>query len=131
MAKHTRSRLAPACVVAAVLLLAAAVAASEGEYVEIEGELYYAYGSNNEGGLPIHVTACSGASEGHYADGIDYSGDWIELAIDLPEAICYAASIRFQGPVGAEHALRLTMLDTGNGGPDLSAEFSFVGAGVG
>lgn len=115
-------------------LLPASVAVAEQAPIETvtlyaEGETYVA--SHNLGGYDIHIGYCDSAS-GHYvADGLDVAGEWIELALTLPESVCCAASLAVQGYSGQLNGLRLSFTPAAGGAVAASADFSFTGIGIG
>ncbi len=63
--------------------------------VTIEAEGYTS--SNNGGGAGITKPFCSGASGTYAVEGVDSTGDWIEIPFHLPEATCFRDSLRGEG----------------------------------
>ena len=61
----------------------------------VEAEDYVS--SHNEGGEPITVTSCGGASGGYAVEGYDSTGDWIELRVTLAVAGTYEDILRSAG----------------------------------
>jgi hypothetical protein len=110
------------------LSLAASAAATARDCVEIEGESFI--DSWNQGGLPIRVSTCFNASGGHVADGLDVSGDWVELEVTLPWTRCYGDWIGFQGTLGQTSTVRMTVFESGQHEPLLTSDFIFTGEGV-
>jgi hypothetical protein len=96
--------------------------------VEVEGESFH--NSWNQGGLPIRVSTCFNASAGHVADGLDVSGEWIDLEITLPWTRCYEDWIGFQGDLGQTSSVRMIVYDSGQHEPLLTSDFIFNGEGV-
>ncbi len=94
---------------AVLLLLLVGSAASAGVTVQAEGEEYV--DSYNLGGLEITKSFCSGASEYHAADGLDRTGEWIEVEIAVPLTGYYQPLLGYQTAYEDSASVRLTVLD--------------------
>ena len=94
---------------AALLLLLVASAASAGVTVQAECEQYV--DEYNIGGLTIGKAFCSGASEYYAADGIDVTGEWIEVDIAVPLTGYYQPLLGYQVEFEDSAAVRLTVVD--------------------
>jgi hypothetical protein len=68
------------------------------ETLRLEAEDYIA--SHNISGGDIYIRGCSAASEGYAVDGLDREGEWIQLALELPEGFCFVDSVRSAGSLG-------------------------------
>jgi len=102
---HVRSTITRA-----VLLLVLVVpAASAGVTVQAEGEQFV--DSYNIGGIEISKAFCSGASEWYAADGLDVTGEWIELDIAVPITGYYQPRLGYQVEYEDSAAVRLTVID--------------------
>jgi hypothetical protein len=99
------------------------------QVITVEGETFVA--SHNLGGYSIQVGYCDSASGDHVADGLDLTGEWIELAVALPASDCYTARLAVQGWPQQVNTLRLSFIPAAGGAPRASADFGFTGIGVG
>lgn len=97
-----------AAITGAVLLLAF-TAATAGVTVQAECEEFT--DSYNIGGEAIIKSFCSGASEYYATDGLDISGEWIEVAVAVPITGYYQPRIGYQVAYDDSAAVRLTILD--------------------
>jgi hypothetical protein len=104
-------------------------ATAHAQSIVVEAELYVDY--HNEGGTTIYVTTCSGASGGLAVEGFDWTGDWIELTLTIPEAGSYADSLRSAGLTSIASEIHSTILGGAPGGGDLTSVFNTVGLGIG
>ncbi len=66
--------------------------------LRLEAENFIA--SHNIGGGDVYVRSCSAASGGYAVDGLDREGEWIQLALELPESFCFFDSVRSAGSLG-------------------------------
>jgi hypothetical protein len=87
-------------------------------------------GSYNAGGASILWVSCSGASGGMAVEGLDYPGDWIEVALNIWNG-SFADSMRSAGLLDSASTLRSTVFSAGPGGGDLTSLFSTYGLGIG
>ncbi len=94
---------------AVLLLLLVGSAASAGVTVQAECEEYV--DSYNLGGQEIFKSYCSGASEYHATDGLDISGEWIEVDIAVPLTGYYQPLLGYQTAFEDSASVRLTILD--------------------
>ncbi len=94
---------------AALLLLLVGTSASAGVTVQAECEDYV--DSYNIGGGPIMKSFCSGASEFHAADGLDITGEWIEVEIAVPLTGYYQPLLGYQTAYEDSSGVRLTVVD--------------------
>lgn len=73
--------------------------------IRLEAEHYTAF--HDIGGYPVSVVSCSGASGGLAVDYLDRAGEWIELALSLPEETTFADSLRSGQLIGRSAVLRI------------------------
>ena len=114
-----------AIIVLTILMFSAANA----QTITVEAELYVTY--YNAGGTTIYVTSCSGASGGLAVEGFDWTGDWIEVVLNIPEAGSYADTLRSAGVASVESEIHSTIINGDPGGGDLNSVFNMVGLGIG
>lgn len=114
-------------VVIGIILLISSSAGAQS--IIAEAEYYLTY--YNAGGTTIYVTSCSGASGGLAVEGFDWTGDWIEVSVTIPDAGAYADSLRAAGLITIESEVQSTVLGGGPGGGDLVSTFNLVGLGIG
>jgi hypothetical protein len=112
-----------------LVVIGLALPALGAEPIEFEGEDYT--GSFDLGGYPIARAFCAGASNMHVAHGIDLPGEWIEIPVNILEAGCYDSWVRVQGFPDVTSTLRMTFIDAGPSGEDLTAEYTYAGQGAG
>ncbi len=117
---HWRRTLAGA----ALLLLLVGTAASAGVTVQAECEVYV--DSYNIGGQEIMKSFCSGASEYHAADGLDISGEWIEVEIAVPFTGYYQPLLGYQVAWEDSAAVRLTIQDDAVPESNLVSDFELL-----
>lgn len=91
------------------LLLLAGTTAFAG--VTVQAECEELVDSYNIGGLEITKSYCSGASEYHAIDGLDVTGEWIEVDIAVPLTGYYQPLVGYQVEYADSAAVRLTILD--------------------
>ncbi|MFH1312610.1 MAG: hypothetical protein ABIJ00_05225 [Candidatus Eisenbacteria bacterium] len=108
-----------------VLMCSAACAQS----IMVEAEHYITF--YNAGGTTIYVTTCSAASGGLAVEGFDWTGDWIELVVNIPLAGSYADSIRAAGLLSTASEFQSTVINGKPGGGDLVSTFNIIGLGIG
>jgi hypothetical protein len=94
---------------AALMVLLGGTPAHAGVTVQAECEEFV--DSYNIGGLEIMKSFCSGASEYHAADGLDVSGEWIEVDIAVPLTGYYQPLLGYQVEYEDSAGVRLTVLD--------------------
>jgi hypothetical protein len=109
--------------------LAVLVPASAAQAIIVEAESYVA--SYNIGGNPIYIVSCSYASGGLAVDGFDTPGEWIEVAVSIPEIYGYADSLRSAGDTGIQSDLRATIFGADPYGGDVISNYHTVGQGIG
>ena len=83
------------------------------------------------GGLEIVWVSCSAASGGRAVEGFDTIGDWIEIAVNVPQTYIYVDSLRSAGLVGAESNVGLTIFGAEPGGADVTSGYHTIGLGIG
>lgn len=66
--------------------------------LRLEAEDFIA--SHNIGGGDVYIRSCSAASGGYAVDGLDREGEWIQLALELSEGLCFVDSLRSAGSLG-------------------------------
>jgi hypothetical protein len=117
--------------VAVGLAMGVAVAglATAARAVTVEAENFIA--SYNAGGEEIYWLSCSGASGGRAVEGVDTAGDWIEIAVDIPETYGYADTLRSAGNTLEESNFQVTIPGACPGGGDASSTYHTVGMGIG
>jgi hypothetical protein len=108
----------------ALLLLVSAAQA-----IIVEAESYVA--SYNAGGSAIYVVSCSAASGGLAVEGFDTPGDWIEVALNVPEIYGYADSLRSAGESGLQSDIRITVFGADPNGGDVLSYYHTLGQGIG
>ncbi len=96
--------------------------------ITIEAETFVS--SHNQGGLPIYLVSCSGASGGYAVEGFDHVGDWIQVAFSTSGSATYIDSLRSAGRLNEESDIRVTYLGSGPGGSDLISTFHTIGLGI-
>jgi len=109
---------------AILLLLLVAGPASAGVTVQAECEEYV--DSYNLGGEEITKSFCSGASEYHAADGLDITGEWIEVEIAVPLTGYYQPLLGYQTAYEDSSAVRLTIQDDSVPEVNLIADFELL-----
>ena len=109
------------------LVILASVSASQA--IIVEAESYIA--SYNAGGLDIYVVNCTSASGGLAVDGVDTTGDWIEVVLDVPEIYGYADSLRSAGYLNYESDIRATVFGGDPDGGDVVSYYHTIGQGIG
>ena len=113
-----------------LLLLAVGAPVLAGVTVQAECEDYV--DSHNIGGLEIMKSLCSGASEYHATDGLDISGEWIEVDIAVPLTGYYQPLIGYQVDYEDSAAVRLTVQDDEAAEVNRVSDFEFLeGWGLG
>jgi hypothetical protein len=122
-------RLAAALALAVVMSAASPCPAEEMVYVE--GEDFPAYGWLDNGGDPIEIVWCSGASQGQAAGGIDLPGEWIRLKVVFPRPGCYVPHVMYQAGYGDNVKFVLKLHDPSAPGGLQTAAFGAVGWGFG
>lgn len=85
----------------------------------------------NAGGLDIVWVSCSGASGGRAVEGFDTTGDWIEIAVNVPETYVYVDSLRSAGELDAESDIELKIFGAEPGGTDVTSGYHTIGLGIG
>jgi len=93
------------------LLLLLGTTAFAGVTVQAECEEFV--DSYNIGGLEIMKSFCSGASEYYAIDGLDVTGEWIQVDIAVPLTGYYQPLVGYQVEYEDSAAVRLTVLDDG------------------
>lgn len=121
----TRNPLAAWWVVGLVI---AGLAAQAGA-ITVEAENFVA--SYNAGGEDIYWLGCSGASGGRAVEGVDTAGDWIEIAVDVPETYVYTDTLRSAGNSGEESYFQVTIGGAYPGGGDVVSTYHTLGMGIG
>jgi hypothetical protein len=94
-----------------------------------EAEYFLAY--HDEGGTAIYIKTCTAASGGLAVEGFDWTGDWIELSVTIPDAGSYADSLRAAGLITVESETESTVFGGAPGGGDLVSTFNLLGLGIG
>jgi hypothetical protein len=113
-------------IISLIILLCSAASAQS---IMVEAENYITF--YNAGGTTIYVTNCSGASGGLAVEGFDWTGDWIELVVNIPLAGSYADSIRAAGLVSIASEFQSRVINGKPGGGDFLSTFNIVGLGIG
>jgi hypothetical protein len=114
-------------VVIGIIMLISSSASAQSIIVEAENYLTY----YNAGGTTIYVTSCSAASGGLAIEGFDWTGDWIEYAVNIPVAGAYADSVRAAGLIAVESEFQSTIFGGAPGGGNLVSTFNMLGLGIG
>jgi len=112
-------------------LLAAAAPSLADAPVFVEGEEFVNYGWHNIGGVGIAVEACSGASQGYAAGGLDVPGEWIELKVTFERQGCYDVHVFYQAGFGDTVGFDLKLLDPSAPGGVSAVRFEAPGWGFG
>jgi hypothetical protein len=108
--------------------LVALAASANAQGIIVEAEAYSAY--HNEGGNPIMWVDCGAASGGRAVEGLDYPGDWIEVALTIGNG-SFTDRIRSAGLFDSTSTIGSTVFGAGPGGVDLNSTFSTYGLGIG
>jgi len=85
----------------------------------------------NAGGNDIAWVSCSAASGGRAVEGFDTTGDWIEIAVTVPDTYVYVDSLRSAGLAGAESDVELKIFGAEPGGTDVTSGYHTIGLGIG
>ncbi len=94
----------------------------------VEAESYTGH-YNVDGSMMIQRGYCTNASGQHVALGMDREGEWIELALSVPEAGLYDVTVRYSAPRDSIIVVTLTSEDCGG---EQEPEFTLdEGEGVG
>jgi len=81
------------------------------EAFNVEAESYTV--SHNIGGDDIGLAFCSGASGRYVVTGLDMEGEWIDLALSVPQTGLYDVTIRYQALADSVIVVKITSGDCG------------------
>ncbi len=112
---------------ASLVLTAAASATIE---VKVEAETYITHAWQDNGGDPIHIGFCESASEEWCADGVDKTGDWIQIYVYVPATGTYDGYLAFQAHAQT-HDYLVSLWPNGREELTQTMGFNFTGEGAG
>ncbi len=122
-------RRAVAAPLAFGLLVLATVPAAGALSVLVEAESFT--DGYDMGGASIMAIACTSASGGLAVDGLDISGEWIEVKATIPDEACYELVMSYQAPYNEPIETRVTVFDDAHLTVEAEVDVSFKGEGLG
>ncbi len=111
------------------LLALATVPAAGALSVLVEAESYT--DGYDMGGASIKSIACTSASGGLAVDGLDISGEWIEVKATIPDEACYELVMSYQAPYAELIETRVTVYDEGHSTVEGDIDIDLIGEGLG
>ena len=97
--------------------------------VLVEAESYTE--SYDMGGASIMSIACTSASGGLAVDGLDISGEWIEVKATIPAEACYELIMSFQAPYAEWIDTTVTVFDDAHLSVEAEVDVTLKGEGLG
>ncbi len=83
------------------------------------------------GGASIMSIVCTSASGGLAVDGLDISGEWIEVKATVPDEACYELVMSYQAPYAEPIETRVTVYDEGHSAIEGDVDIPLIGEGLG
>jgi hypothetical protein len=100
-----------------------------GALFKVELEHYFSSFDAGTSQIPIASSRCTNASNDSAASGLDVSGEWIMVSVDVPQSGAYRPTLTYASRAGAIISLRLEMDDCGT---STTADFLLTqGSGIG
>jgi hypothetical protein len=86
----------------------------DGSLFEVELEHYFSsYDDPEDSGIYIRKFPCGNASNDSSVYGLDVSGEWIMVSLDIPEAGTYVPHLNYAAPAGQVITVRIEMDECG------------------